>query len=214
MTVKREDLLLYAITDRSWLAGNNLADVVRLAAEGGITFLQYREKTLSYDEKKKEALEIKKICREFDIPFVVNDDVNLAKDIDADGVHVGQADMAVSKAREILGKDKIIGATAKTVEQALKAQAEGADYLGSGALFGSNTKKDAIPMTKDLFNAICESVDIPVVAIGGITLDNIDSIIDSNMSGVAIISGIFAADDIKNQTMRFRDILDKRIIKR
>ena len=212
--MKREDLLLYAITDRSWLAGNNLADVVRLAAEGGITFLQYREKTLSYDEKKKEALEIKKICREFDIPFVVNDDVNLAKDIDADGVHVGQADMAVSKAREILGKDKIIGATAKTVEQALKAQAEGADYLGSGALFGSNTKKDAIPMTKDLFNAICESVDIPVVAIGGITLDNIDSIIDSNMSGVAIISGIFAADDIKNQTMRFRDILDKRIIKR
>lgn len=196
MKVKRESLCLYAITDRAWLKGDTLAHQVELAIQGGVTFVQLREKQKTGEELKALALEVQSVCRRYQIPFIINDDVELAREIDADGVHVGQADMAVEQARRILGPDKIIGATAKTVEQAQTAQAQGADYLGSGAVFGSTTKKDAIGMDKALLQQICESVNIPVVAIGGINAENILQLEGASIAGVAVVSGIFAAQDI------------------
>ena len=168
MNVLHKDMLLYAITDNHCLNGISLEEQVRLALEGGATFLQLRDKKASHDELVKKAVALKKIAKEFNVPFVVNDDVMAAKEADADGVHIGQSDMAYEKAREILGHNKIIGVTAKTVELAKQAQHMGADYIGTGAIFESHTKKDAIRMDKKTLIDIADSVDIPVVAKGGI----------------------------------------------
>ena len=177
--MNKTDLKLYAITDRQWLHGAMLSEHVKLAIEGGATMIQIRDKDiLSTDsdaglkDEYSEALEIKRICHEHKVPLIINDNVQFAIDIDADGVHLGQDDMNPAEARKLLGADKIIGVTAKTVEQAKKAQADGADYLGSGAVFGSTTKLNAKPMTKELLREITAAVDIPVVAIGGINADN------------------------------------------
>ena len=196
MKLDRNHLKLYAITDRSWLKGDTLAHQVELAILGGVTMIQLREKYLQGEALEELARQVQEVCREYQIPFIINDNVDLAKKIDADGVHVGQSDMAVGQARAILGPDKIIGATAKTVEQAKIAEEQGADYLGSGAVFGSKTKTDAIPMSKELLQQICESVHIPVVAIGGITLENVEQLKDCSITGVAVVSGIFAQRDI------------------
>lgn len=204
--MKKEDLFLYLITDRSWLNGKKLEEQVECAIKAGVTIVQLREKELVGEELFLLAGKVKEVCNKYKVPFIVNDDVELAKRLNADGVHVGQSDMAVEKAREILGPDKIIGATAKTVEQAVLAMKNGADYLGSGAVFGSSTKLDAKPMTKELFNEICASVSIPVVAIGGITGDNILELDGCKMAGVAVISGILAQPDIELAT---KDLLDK-----
>ena len=208
--MKRHDLLLYGITDSMWRGEKSLAQVVEQALKGGVTIIQYREKHLDYEKMKAEAIEVRNVCRKYGVSFIINDNVELAKEIDADGVHLGQSDMAVSLAREVLGENKIIGVTAKTTQQALKAESEGADYLGSGALFGRNTKKDAVPMSKELFNSICDSVNIPIVAIGGINLGNIEEIIDCKMDGVAVISGIFAGSDVEANARQFRNIMDAR----
>lgn len=189
-------LKLYAITDRAWLRGDTLAHQVEQAIVGGVTIVQLREKHLQGSELEKLALEVQQVCKKYKVPFIINDDVELAKKIDADGVHVGQTDMAVEQARAILGADKIVGATAKTIEQAQSAEAQGADYLGSGAMFGSTTKTDALPMTTELLQQICESVEIPVVAIGGITIDNVEQLQSCSIAGVAVVSGIFAQKDI------------------
>lgn len=196
MRLEKQMFTLYAVTDRSWLDGSTLYDDVKRALEGGVTMVQLREKEMPEEELTKEALQIQELCQSFHVPFIINDDVMLAKQIDADGVHVGQSDMALARAREILGKDKIIGVTAKTVEQAKQAYAGGADYLGSGAVFGTQTKKDAKPMTLELFHEICLSVPIPVVAIGGINVDNVEKLAGSGMAGIAVVSGLFAASDI------------------
>ena len=196
MKLDRNHLKLYAITDRSWLKGDTLAHQVELAILGGVTMIQLREKYLQGEALEELARQVQEVCREYQIPFIINDNVDLAKKIDADGVHVGQSDMAVGQARAILGPDKIIGATAKTVEQAKIAEEQGADYLGSGAVFGSKTKTDAIPMSKELLQQICESVHIPVVAIGGITLENVEQLKDCSITGVAVVSGIFAQREI------------------
>ena len=166
--------------------------------------LQYREKALSYEQMKQEAIEIQKLCSEYRIPFIINDYVELAKEIGADGVHVGQSDIDVSNAREILGPAAIIGATAKTVEQALAAQKQGADYLGSGAVFGSHTKTDAKPMEHVCLQRICESVTIPVVAICGITKENVSALVGRGMSGVAVIGGIFGQEEITKETIELK----------
>lgn len=197
MKVKKKQLLLYAITDRSWLHGESLSSQVKLALEGGATMIQLREKG---EKEREETLKIQQLCREYQVPFIINDDVRLAKEIDADGVHIGQDDMEMSEARRILGEDKIIGVTAKTIEQAKKAEAAGADYLGSGAVFGSSTKKDAKPMEHALLQEICESVSIPVVAIGGIDASNMAQLAGRKMSGFAVVSGIFAQPDIRQAT--------------
>lgn len=200
MSLKLENCLLYAVTDTSWLRGRTLAQQVEEALRGGVTMVQLREKELQGEALEQEAREILALCRQYGVPLLINDDVMLAKKIGADGVHVGQDDMSAAKARELLGEDAIIGVTARTVEQAVAAQEAGADYLGSGAVFGTSTKKDAKPMDPAYFQQICESVSIPVVAIGGVTLDNIRELEGRKMSGFAIVSGIFAAEDIETRT--------------
>ena len=189
----KESMLLYAITDRYWLKeGESLTDKVREAIRGGATFIQLREKNLSEDLMRKEAIEIKEICREYDVPFVINDDVMLAKELDADGVHVGQDDMKAEKVREILGPDKILGVSAQTVEEALLAQSMGADYLGVGAVFKTGSKDDARDVSHDTLQEIANAVDIPVIAIGGITKNNVLELKGRGIAGISVISAIFA----------------------
>ncbi|MGN0480404.1 MAG: thiamine phosphate synthase [Lachnospiraceae bacterium] len=199
--MKKQDLLLYAITDRNWLKpGETLSEQVEKAILGKATIIQLREKHLTGDRLEQLALEVFAVCKKYNIPFIINDDVELAAKIGADGVHVGQSDMSVGDARKLLGHNAIIGATAKTVEQAVAAQAAGADYLGSGAVFGTDTKADARPMDLSLFTEICNSVTIPVVAIGGITADNVEKLAGTPMAGVAVVSAVFAAEDITAAT--------------
>lgn len=213
--MNKTDLKLYAITDRQWLRGARLSEHVKLAIEGGATMIQIRDKDiLSTDsdaglkDEYSEALEIKRICHEHKVPLIINDNVQFAIDIDADGVHLGQDDMNPAEARKLLGTDKIIGVTAKTVEQAKKAQADGADYLGSGAVFGSTTKLNAKPMTKELLREITAAVDIPVVAIGGINADNAATLKGTGIAGIAVVGAIFASEDIKAAARELSEICD------
>lgn len=200
---------LYAITDSRLHPDIPVSTQVEEAIKGGATMIQLREKNMDYDTLREIALSVKSVCRSYNVPFIINDDVVLAKEIDADGVHVGQNDMLAEKARSILGDNKLIGVTAKTVEQAVKAMEAGADYLGSGAVFGSVTKTDAVKMDKSLLYSICESVDIPVVAIGGINLDNVEELSGIPISGVAVVGGIFASDDIIDAAKAIRNKVDR-----
>lgn len=209
MKLERKMLTLYAVTDRSWLGDESLYQQVKKALEGGVTMVQLREKNLSRKEFEEEAKNILPLCRAYHVPLIINDDVELAKETDADGVHIGQSDMQIQKAREILGADKIIGVTAKTIAQAEAAESAGADYLGSGAVFGSSTKKDAIPLDHDLLQKICESVQIPVVAIGGITAENAMLLKGRGMAGIAVVSGIFACSDIGQAAEKLRKIAEE-----
>ncbi len=198
-------MLLYGITDRSWLNGRTLSEVVKESLEGGVTILQIREKDIDEKNFLEEAKEIKKICEKFNVPLIINDNVEIAKMVDADGVHLGQDDMDIEEARKILGSEKIIGITAKTIEQAKEAQMKGADYLGSGAIYTSGTKQNAKRLTVENLKAICASVEIPVVAIGGLTYDNIDVLKDSGISGIAVVSAIYASTDIKTDTIKLKE---------
>ena len=199
MKLTTEMMRLYAVTDRSWLRGQTLLEQVEQALAGGVTLVQLREKGLDEDAFLREAVEMARLCHRYGVPLLVNDNVDIAMRSGADGVHVGQDDMKAACVRSILGSDMIIGVTAKTVEQAIRAQDAGADYLGSGAVFGSTTKLNAKPMTKELLNAICHAVEIPVVAIGGINRQNISELSGTDIDGVAVVSGIFAADDIEKE---------------
>lgn len=195
-----KELLLYAVTDRHWLGEETLYDQVKKALDGGATFVQLREKNLDREVFLAEAKEIQKLCKEYGVPFVVNDEVSIAKDIDADGVHVGQSDMEAMDVRKILGPDKIIGVSAQTVEQAIIAEKHGADYLGVGAVFTTGSKDDADDVSHETLKAICEAVSIPVIAIGGITKDNVAELAGSGICGVAVISAIFGQKDIQKST--------------
>lgn len=206
MNCDKRDLALYAITDRHWLKGETLHDQVRKAIEGGATFIQLREKHLDKEEFLKEAMEIKALCAEYKVPFVINDDVDIALKIDADGVHVGQSDMQAGDVRAKLGLDKIIGVSAQTVEQALLAEKNGADYLGVGAVFATSSKDDAIEVGPEVLKAICSAVSIPVVAIGGITKENVTQLKGSGISGIAVISAVFAQPDIKVAAAELRKL--------
>ena len=206
MRLERKMLTLYAVTDRSWLGEETLYQQVEQALKAGVTMVQLREKNLSMEDFEKEARALLPLCHTYHAPLIINDDVELAKRTGADGVHIGQSDMEIKKAREILGSGKIIGVTAKTVEQAKAAEASGADYLGSGAVFGSSTKKDAIPLDHDLLQKICESVQIPVVAIGGITAENAMQLKGRGIAGIAVVSGIFACSDIGQAAAGLRKI--------
>jgi len=197
MRSDKKDLLLYAVTDRHWLSGRKLSDVVKESLEGGVTFVQLREKELDEETFLKEAKELKELCRQYNVPFVINDNVELAKKIDADGVHVGQSDMEAGDVRAMLGPDKIIGVSAQTVEQAILAEKRGADYLGVGAVFKTGSKADADDVSFETLKAICDAVSIPVIAIGGITLENVKELSGSGICGIAVISAIYAAADIK-----------------
>lgn len=197
MKCDKKDLLLYAVTDRAWLGGRTLAEQVEEALRGGATFVQLREKELAGEALLAEAREIQALCRRYRVPFVIDDDVALARQIDADGVHVGQSDMEAQKARALLGEDKILGVSAQTVEQAVLAEQNGADYLGVGAVFPTGSKADAEDVSLDTLRAICRAVSIPVVAIGGIGAHNVEQLRGSGICGVAVISAIFAARDIR-----------------
>ena len=205
-------LRLYAVTDRSWVGTQALAQQVEQALRGGATCVQLREKELNDTDFLAEAKELKILCARYGVPLIINDNVELALKVDADGVHVGQEDMDARDVRNLIGADKILGVTAKTVEQAQKAQLAGADYLGSGAVFGSTTKPNAKPMSRELLQTICASVSIPVVAIGGIHRGNIASLAGTGIRGAAVVSGIFAAADIEEECFRLRAEID-RIVK-
>ena len=196
MNIDKKTLRLYAITDRTWLDGRTLYDDVENALKGGVTLLQLREKNMSTDDFINSAKEIKSLCEKYNVPLIIN----------ADGVHIGQNDMPAHEARKILGKNKIIGVTAKTVEQAQKAEKDGADYLGSGAIFGTTTKGDAKKMDMQTLKSITNSVNIPVVAIGGIDGDNVLQLKGTGIVGTAVVSGIFAQDDIETAT---KDLYNK-----
>ena len=196
MNCDKKDLLLYAVTDRHWLNGRELADVVKESLDGGVTILQLREKTLEEDKFLEEAKLLQTLCRERKIPFIINDNVDIAVAMDADGVHVGQSDMEALDVRAKVGPDKIVGVSAQTVEQALLAEKHGADYLGVGAVFPTGSKDDADDVSYKTLKAICEAVSIPVVAIGGISQENVSRLAGSGICGVAVISAIYAAKDI------------------
>ena len=196
--MKKEDLLLYAVTDRHWLNGETLYSQVEKTLEGGTTFVQLREKELDEAHFLKEAKEIKELCARYRVPFVINDNVDIALEMDADGVHVGQSDMEADDVRAKLGPDKIIGVSAQTVEQALLAQQAGADYLGVGAVFPTGTKDDADAVSIQTLGEICHAVSIPVVAIGGIGQHNVMQLAGSGICGIAVVSAIYAQPDIQN----------------
>ncbi len=191
-----QQLRLYAVTDRSWLKpGETLAEVVETLLKAGVTCVQLREKGAEDAFILQEARELKALCHRYGVPFLVNDRPDLAQAVGADGVHVGQEDTGLTEARNLLGPNALLGGSAHTVEEALAAQAAGADYLGCGAVFGSGTKHNVSQMPLETLTAICQAVDIPVVAIGGVSLDNLPLLADTGIAGVAVISGLFAADD-------------------
>ena len=197
MTDVRKMMKLYAVTDRAWTGKQTLFEQAEAAMRGGITCLQLREKNMNKDEFLKEALEMKELCRSYNVPLIINDDPYIAVKSGADGVHIGQKDMSLKEAREITGNGMIIGVTAALPELAVKAEKEGADYIGSGAVFGSSTKADAKPLSHDVLREITASVKIPVVAIGGITRDNMAKLAGTGIAGAALVSAIFSADDIE-----------------
>lgn len=211
MKCDKKDLLLYAVTDRHWLNGRTLYSQVEDALKGGATFIQLREKELDEEHFLEEAKEIKELCRRYQVPFVINDNVEIALAVDADGVHVGQSDMEAGDVRAKLGPDKIIGVSALTVEQAVMAEQNGADYLGVGAVFPTGSKADALEVSHDTLKAICKAVKIPVIAIGGISKENILELSGSGICGIAVISAIFAKDDIEEATRELRGLTEKMV---
>lgn len=209
MKCEATTMRLYAVTDRTWLHGRELTEAVKEAVAGGITCLQLREKDLSPAAFLEEALELKRVTTAAGIPLIINDSVDICLKSGADGVHVGQGDMAAGEVRRLLGPDKILGVSARTVEQALAAQKAGADYLGVGAMFGTSTKLDAKKTSLETLHAICEAVSIPVVAIGGVREENLLSLSGSGADGAAVVSAIFAQKDICRAAKRLRDLSDQ-----
>lgn len=205
MRFERDMLLLYAVTDRAWTGKQSLDEQVEEALQGGVTLVQLREKRLSKEQLIEEARRITALCHRYGVPLIVNDDYEAALAAGADGVHVGIEDAPVAAIRARAGKDFIIGATAKTVEQAQRAEHEGADYLGVGAVFPSPTKRNAIRITNGQLREICASVTIPAVAIGGITQRNVASLHGGGMAGIAVVSAIFGADDILAATRSLKE---------
>lgn len=211
MKLDKKDLLLYAVTDRHWLNGRTLYEVVKESLDGGATFIQLREKNLDQEHFLEEAKELKKLCAEYKVPFVINDNVDIALEIDADGVHVGQSDMEAGDVRAKLGPDKIIGVSAQTVEQAILAEKRGADYLGVGAVFPTGSKDDAVEVSHDTLRDICKAVSIPVIAIGGITVDNTPVLQGTGICGIAVISAIYAQENILDATKKLKDVTSKTV---
>ena len=207
----KKDLLLYAVTDRTWLGDETLYQQVEKTLKGGATFIQLREKHLDDTAFLEEAVELKELCRRYHVPFVINDNVEIALKMGADGVHVGQSDMEAGNVREKLGPDKIIGVSAQTVEQAVLAEQRGADYLGVGAVFPTGSKDDADDVSHETLKAICEAVSIPVIAIGGISRNNVMELAGSGICGIAVISAIFAQPDIEAATKELRTLTEEMV---
>ena len=207
--IAANDLQLYAVTDSRWLNGAALAEAVKKALAGGVTCVQLREKQLPFDDFLRTAKEIKTLCQNYHVPFIVDDNLDIALACDADGLHIGQNDMPAAKARKLLGPDKILGVSTQTVEQAIAACRDGADYLGVGAVFPTGTKTDAVEVPLDTLKAITTVVDVPVVAIGGINADNIAELSGTGIAGAAVVSAIFAQKDIKKAAANLRQLMVK-----
>lgn len=209
MKCMSEMMRLYAVTDRAWTKDTTLNRQVEEALKGGVTCVQLREKQLSDKDFLEEAIEIKKLCLKYNTPFIINDNVDIAMKCNADGIHVGQNDMEAENVRCVIGSNMILGVSVQTVEQAIEAENKGADYLGVGAMFNTTTKDDAIDVTYDTLKEICSSVKIPVVAIGGINKNNIQELAGAGIDGVALVSAIFAADDIEEECKLLRFMSDE-----
>ncbi len=206
---KYDPYLLYAVTDPSYAQQIPLENLVEQAILGGVRCVQLRDKTASKQEFTDTAIRLKQVTDRYGVLLLLNDHVDIAKAIDAAGVHIGQSDMTLPEARAILGKDKIIGVSARTVGQAITAQKQGADYLGVGAVFGTSTKSDAKPLPMEVLRSICQAVSIPVVAIGGITAENAEKLKGCGISGAATVSGIFAMEDIQKASQNLRIIMEQ-----
>ncbi len=204
MKCDKKTMLLYAVTDRAWVGKQSLYEQVEAALKGGVSCVQLREKDLDDQEFLKEAKEISALCKAYKVPFFINDNVEIAIRCQADGIHVGQEDMEANKVREKVGPDMMIGVSVHSVEEALEAVKNGADCLGVGAMFSTSTKKDVNLLAKETLKAICDAVDVPVVAIGGINKSNIMELSGSGVDGVALVSAIFSADDIEAECRRLR----------
>ena len=211
MTFGRESLLLYAVTDRAWVGQMTLYEQVEAALAGGVTCLQLREKDLDPQDFLREAVAVREQCRRCGVPFIINDNVELALRCGADGVHVGQEDMPLSEVRRMVGDRMIVGVSAHTVEEALAAERGGADYLGLGAVFSTATKTDVSSMPTGTLRAICDAVTVPTVAIGGIREDNLMQLAGSGVDGVAVVSAIFAAPDPGAAAARLRALAEKMV---
>ena len=206
MRCEKKTMLLYAVTDRAWTGKQTLYQQVECALKGGVTCVQLREKDLPEAEFLAEAREIGALCRSCGVPFIINDNVEIALACGADGVHVGQSDMEAGRVRAAVGEGMMIGVSARTVEEALTAQRAGADYLGVGAVFSTSTKLDAEAVSRQTLRDICAAVDIPVTAIGGISKDNILELSGTGIDGVALVSAIFGAEDIENRCRELKEL--------
>ena len=206
MKCKKETMLLYAVTDRTWIGRQTLYEQVESALKGGATCIQLREKHLEEAAFLEEAIAMRKLCSTYHVPLIINDNVNVALQCGADGVHVGQKDLKAGDVRDIVGEKMMIGVSARTVEQALAAQAAGADYLGVGAVFTTTTKLDTKAVSYETLKEICSTVHIPVVAIGGIHKNNIAKLSGAGVDGVALVSAIFAADDIQKECQLLKQL--------
>lgn len=212
MEFSPSNLLLYAVTDRAWIGKKTLLEQIEEVLRGGVTLLQLREKNLPEEEFLKEAIQVKELCHRYNVPLIINDNVDVAEKSGADGVHVGIEDAPVGEIRRRMGPDFIIGATAKTVEQAVFAEQSGADYLGVGAVYPSPTKKNAIRITKEQLLETCSAVSIPAVAIGGITAENLPPLAGSGIAGAAVVSAVFGAENPETAARQLKEIL-KTIVK-
>lgn len=211
MKIDKKSMLLYVVTDRTWLGENSLVEQVEDTLKAGATFIQLREKDFPFEDFLKEAKEIKDVTDRYKVPFVINDNVDIAMKCGADGVHVGQGDMNAKNARNIIGEDKILGVSASTVEQAKIAEENGADYIGVGSAFKTNTKSDVNVISMDTLKDICNSVSIPVVAIGGINEENIFNLKNTDIDGICVISAIFSKENIYAATKRLYDLASKMV---
>lgn len=212
MKCAEEYMRLYAVTDRAWVGGQTLYQQVESALKGGVTCVQLREKELDEEAFLKEAFALHDLCKKYNVPFFINDNVDIAIRCHAEGIHVGQDDMAAAQVRQRVGDGVMIGVSAHTVQEALDAVAHGADYLGVGAVFATHTKTDVSEMPRQTLLDICNAVDVPVVAIGGIHKENILQLKGTGVDGVALVSAIFAAKDIEAECRELR-ALSEQIIK-
>ncbi len=211
MRCDKKYMLLYAVTDRAWVGAKTLYEQVEAALKGGVTCVQLRKKEMGDEEFLQEAKEIHALCRQYGVPFIVNDNVEVAVACGAEGIHVGQEDMAAGDVRRRVGDEMLVGVSVHTVEEARQAVADGADYLGLGAVFPTSTKTDVGQMPNDLLRAICNAVDVPIVAIGGINKGNLSKLAGSGVDGVALVSAIFSAEDIEGTCRELRALAEEMV---
>ena len=211
MKCDKKMMLLYAVTDRAWTGNQSLYEQVESALKGGVTCVQLREKELAEEAFLEEAIKIAALCKQYQVPFFINDNVDIAIKCKADGIHVGQEDMIASQVRQKVGEDMMIGVSVHSVEEALEAVKNGADCLGVGAMFSTSTKTDVDVLPKEILKDICEAVDVPVVAIGGIGKGNMLELSGTKVDGVALVSAIFAAEDIESECRLLRKISEEMV---